>query len=66
MTNTQTNRPDLIAYTVRESAEKSHWSRIGAAWRHQDGEGFNIRLEVLPLDGEIVLRTPKPSEDASQ
>ena len=26
---------------------------------HQDGDGFNILLQALPLNGKIVLRPPK-------
>jgi hypothetical protein len=35
------------------------WLNIGAAFMHQDGEGFNIVLQALPLNGKIVLRPPK-------
>ena len=31
-------------------------SRIGSAWAHADGNGFNIQLETVPLDERIVLR----------
>ena len=26
---------------------------------HQDGDGFNVILQALPIDGKIVLRPPK-------
>ena len=26
---------------------------------HQDGDGFNVVLQALPLNGKIVLRPPK-------
>ncbi len=26
---------------------------------HQDGEGFNVVLQALPINGKIVLRPPK-------
>jgi len=28
----------------------------GSAWAHADGNGFNIQLETVPLDGRIALR----------
>jgi hypothetical protein len=37
-------------------AAKCYWIRIGAAWAHKDGNGFNIQLETAPLDGRISLR----------
>ncbi len=57
---TKTNNasaPTHIAYQVRESNEQqSYWTRIGAAWAHKDGNGFNIQLDSVPLDGRITLR----------
>ena len=50
--------PTHIAYQVREGkeGEKSYWTRIGAAWQHKDGKGFNIQLHAAPFDGNIQLR----------
>jgi hypothetical protein len=49
--------PSHIAYHVRNGkAEESFWTRIGSAWAHKDGNGFNIQLETLPIDGRITLR----------
>jgi hypothetical protein len=50
--------PTHIAYHVRHGGEgkKGFWTRIGAAWAHADGKGFNIQLDVAPLDGSIALR----------
>ena len=51
------NTPSHIAYHVRNgNSEKGYWTRIGAAWAHADGNGFNIQIETLPLDGRITLR----------
>jgi hypothetical protein len=53
--------PTHHAYHVREyqsgKEKKSFWTKIGSAWPHGDGEGFNIRLNLLPPDGNIVIRT---------
>jgi hypothetical protein len=58
-------KPTLIAYTVKERGEgqKAIWTQIGAAWPHGTGTGFTIQLDVLPLDGRVVLTEPK-AEDA--
>jgi hypothetical protein len=52
--------PAYTAFHVREiSPEKKFWTRIGVAWKHKDGKGFDVQLEGLaPLDGRIVLREP--------
>ena len=59
--------PALVAFHVRESKNggKSFWTRIGAAWSQKDGEGFNVQIDVMPLDGKIVLRKPKADEGES-
>ncbi len=55
--------PDFIAYQVRQGQKKAYWTRIGAAWAHQDINGFNIQLDAVPLDGKIVLRSANESQD---
>jgi hypothetical protein len=35
----ESRSPAYIAYHVDDRGEKKFWSRIGAAWRHQKGEG---------------------------
>ena len=52
-------KPTHYAYHVREREGKDPiWTRIGAAWPHADGKGFNIQIEAAPLDGSITLRVP--------
>ena len=69
MTDTQTNdnasskAPSHIAYQVRDrEGKKGFWTRIGSAWAHTDGQGFNIQLECVPLDGRITLRVASEKE----
>ena len=51
--------PTHLAYQVRDrDGDKGYWTRIGAAWQHADGKGFNIQIEAVPLDGRITLRVP--------
>jgi hypothetical protein len=57
-TPTVSRAPAFIAYQVRDrEGKKGIWTRIGSAWNHADGKGFNIQLEVVPLDGRITLRS---------
>lgn len=49
--------PSHSAYHVRDrEGGKAFWTRIGSAWAHADGKGFNIQVDVVPLDGRITLR----------
>jgi hypothetical protein len=56
--------PSLIAYHVVERGEeKRFWTRIGAAWNHEDGEGLTLQLDLIPAaGGRIVLRAPREDE----
>jgi hypothetical protein len=63
-TQTASKAPSHVAYHVRDrEGQKGFWSRMGAAWAHPDGNGFNIQLEAVPLDGRIVLRVAKEKKD---
>ena len=68
-TNTNANRKPthVVSYVVGDK-ENSRWTPIGAAWAHQDGNGFNLKLEYLPLgtEGRIVIRKAKPKDEAQQ
>ena len=55
--------PSHIAYQVREGKDKGYFTRIGAAWPHKDGKGFNIQLDAVPLDGKITLRIATDKKD---
>lgn len=62
--------PSYIAYHIRElpgvinpKDKRAIWTRIGGAWRHHDGKGFNIQIEVVPLDGKITLRVAEDQRD---
>ncbi len=51
--------PSFNAYFVQER-EGSAWVPIGAAWDHADGNGFSLKLDLIPnVPGRIVLRRPK-------
>ena len=50
-------RPDFIAYNVRESRDgKGFFQRVGAAWPHRDGKGYDVQLDSIPLNGRVTLR----------
>lgn len=50
-------KPDFLAYNVKESHDgKGYWNKVGAGWNHGDGDGIKIKLDNIPLDGEIDLR----------
>ena len=58
----ETNPPDFLAWHVANKGDKGFWTRIGAAWFHRDRKGLSLQLEVVPINGRIVLRTPLDDE----
>lgn len=61
---TASKSPSHIAYQVRDrEGKKGFWTRIGSAWAHADGSGFNIQLECIPLDGRITLRVASEKKE---
>ena len=65
------NTTHLNVYTVEEydaptkddkNRKARSWTRIGAAFPHKEGPGFNIELKAFPRDGKLVVLPP--SEDA--
>ena len=60
-------QPSYRAYTViKREGQDDFWLAIGAAFMHQDGDGFNVVLQALPIDGRVVLRLPKGEDDQQQ
>lgn len=60
-------KPDMAVYHVTERGEgdskKAFWTKIGAAWAHTDGEGFNLAIDYMPMTaGRIVVRAPKADD----
>ena len=60
-------QPAYQAYSVvKREGQDDFWLNIGAAFMHQDGDGYNIVLQALPINGKIVLRLPKTQGEESQ
>jgi len=53
----------MIAYTIVERADKKYWVRCGVAFQNRDGS-FNVRLDALPVNGQIQLRAWSAEDEA--
>lgn len=62
---TTTTTPTHHVFVVDGEGDKAFWTKIGAAWQHADGNGLNLTLSLLPLDGKVVIRTAKARDAAS-
>ena len=58
--NTETgNRPPHRVFAVtepRHEGGKSFWQDIGAAWAHEEGQGLQVVLNYLPLQGQNIVK----------
>ncbi len=53
-------------YSIIERPKNDdYWLNIGVAFPHEDGKGFNVMLQALPIhgDGKIVLREHEAKDD---
>jgi hypothetical protein len=62
------NRPNAAVYVVRnfehEGKDASKWLKVGSAWLHKDGEGFNVVIEEgISVSGRVVVRINKAKEE---
>jgi hypothetical protein len=56
------NKPDFFVHGEKVLGPRNTiLVRIGAAWRHEKGNGVGVQIDALPLDfnGRIVLLEPK-------
>ena len=53
------NNPCYGVYVVEGEGDRSYWTKVGAAWPHNDGDGFNVTLTALPLSGRLVIHAKK-------
>lgn len=57
------NKPDYEVFVTREGRDrKTYYTRIGAAWMVANN-GISIKLDALPVGGEMVCFPPKEREE---
>ena len=53
---------------IERPKQDDYWLNIGVAFPHEDGEGFNVILQALPLhgNGKVVLRSYDPQKHEAE
>jgi hypothetical protein len=51
-----------IVYVISERGARKFWNRIGVAFVNSDGS-LNVKLEAIPVSGEMQVRDYVPRED---
>lgn len=64
MTTNTSRKPTHAVFHVRGEGERAFWTKIGAAWLHEDKEGLNVSLDYVPLNdaGRLVIRVNKAED----
>jgi hypothetical protein len=64
----KTNKPTHRVYAVRRiGTDRSYWAEIGAAWTNKDGQGFSLKLNLLPLgEADLVIREIQDADGGAQ
>jgi hypothetical protein len=52
---------------IERPKQEDFWLNIGVAFPHEKGDGFNVILQALPLDGQgkLVLQAYDPEAQAA-
>ena len=69
MTNT---KPAYLNVLIVEQFETGtgrtvrNWTKVGVAFPHAEGGGFNMELKAFPRDGKLVVLPPQSEERADR
>ena len=57
-------KPDFVV-RAKEDPDGERWVTIGAAWKFKDGDGYALRINMMPVrsDGTCILVPPLEKED---
>ncbi len=63
-----TSKPTYLNVLIVEEFETAsgkgrNWTKVGVAFPHSEGIGFNIELKAFPRDGKLVV-LPPPTDSA--
>ncbi len=53
-----------IVYVISDRNGRKFWNRIGVAFINSDGS-TNVKLEAIPVSGEMQIRDYVPREDTA-
>jgi hypothetical protein len=54
-----------LRYVSSKAQKAKSWTKVGVAFPHREGPGFNLELSALPLDGRLVALVPSDDEEVA-
>ena len=61
----KSNKPSHDVVLISDADDPETWIKIGSAWEHQDGQGLNLRLDLLPSSSHQRLAIRPRDANAS-
>jgi hypothetical protein len=61
----KSSKPSHDIVLIAEADDPKTWIKIGSAWEHQDGQGLNLRLDLLPTSSHQRLTIRPRDANAS-
>lgn len=56
------NAPSHGVFVVEGDGDRAFWTKIGCAWAHNDGQGYNVQLSAIPVGGRLIIRAKKEEQ----
>ena len=69
MNNANSNYLNVLIVDQYETASGRtvrSWTKVGVAFPHSEGGGFNIELKAFPRDGKLVVLPPQGEDRAGK
>ena len=63
------NKPSFIVYAVKDGKKKGDkgiWTRVGALWPTENGEGYVQTLDFIPTFTSRFVILPPKADDAEE
>lgn len=52
-----------VVTVIERNKGKTYFRKIGVAFAAKEGDGYNVSLDALPINGTLLLRKQKDSAD---
>jgi hypothetical protein len=67
MSNAKSNYMNVLSveeYRAADGRTMRNWTKLGVAFPHADGSGFNIELKAFPHDGKLIVLPPQSGDQS--
>jgi hypothetical protein len=61
----KSNKPSHDILLIADAVDPKNWIKIGSAWEHEDSQGLNLRLDLLPTSSHQRLAIRPRDTNAS-